>query len=56
MADGQVVVDFSAQCLADTRCEWKCFLTWKENSKEIQEELSSAKLIIKLEPTEGNAN
>jgi len=62
MADGQVEVDFSAQCLTDkiiiisgvSKC--KCCLDMKRELKEIQEELRSAKLIIKLLQTEGNAN
>ena len=61
MADGQVEVDFSAQCLTDKIIisgvsECKCCLDTKRELKGIQEELSSAKLIIKLLQTEGNAN
>ena len=61
MADGQVEVDFSAQFLTDKiiisgTSECTCCLDMKRELKEIQEELSSAKLIIKLLHTEGNAN
>ena len=37
-------------------CESKCCLNLKRELKEIQEKLSSAKLIIKLLQTEGNTN
>jgi len=59
MVDSQVEVDFSAQCLADkiisgvTEC--KCCLNLKRELKEIQEEISSAKLIIDLLQKEGGA-
>jgi hypothetical protein len=56
-----VEVDFSAQRLADKIIisgvsECKCCLNLKREIKEIQEGLSSAKLIIKLLQTEGSAN
>jgi hypothetical protein len=56
-----VEVDFSAQCLADKVIisgvsECKCCLNLKRELKEVQEELSSAKLIIELLQTEGSAN
>jgi NADPH-dependent glutamate synthase beta subunit-like oxidoreductase len=61
MADGRVEVDFSAQCSADKIIvrgvnECTCCLNPKRELKEIQEELSSAKLIIKLLQTEGSTN
>jgi hypothetical protein len=61
MADGGREVDFSAQCLADKIIisgvsECKCCLNLKRELKEIQEELSSAKLIIELLQIEGSAN
>ena len=54
-------LDFSAQCLADKIMisgvnECKCCLNLKKELKEIQQELSSAKLIIKLAQTEDGAN
>jgi len=53
MAYGQVEVVFKAQCLADKIkisgvSECKCCLNLKRELKEIQEEPSSAKLIIEL--------
>jgi len=53
MTDGEVEVDFNAQCLADKITisgvsECKCSLHLKREIEEIQEELSSAKLIIEL--------
>jgi hypothetical protein len=53
MADSRVEVDFSAQCLADkviisSVSECKCCLNLKRELNEVQEELSSAKLIMEL--------
>ena len=59
-SDDQVEVDFNAQCLADKITiigvsESKCCLNLKRELKEIQEELSSAKLIIELLQKEDGA-
>ena len=61
MADGLMEVDFSAQWLADKIMisgvnECKCCLNLKRELKEIQEELSSSKLTIKLLQTEDSTN
>jgi hypothetical protein len=55
-----VEVDFNAQCLADkitisSVSECKCCLNLKRELKEIQEELSSAKIIIELLQKEDGA-
>ena len=60
MADSRVEVDFNVQCLADKIIingvsECKCCLNLKRELKEIQEELSSAKLIIELLQKEDGA-
>jgi hypothetical protein len=61
MVDGRVEVDFNPQCrtvkmMISGVNECKCCLNLKRELKEIQEELSAAKLIIKLLQTEDSAN
>jgi hypothetical protein len=57
-----VEVDFSAHCLMDKIIlisgvgEFKCCLNLKRELKEMQEKLSSAKLIIKLLQKKGSTN
>ena len=60
MANGGMEFDFSALCLAEKIIisgvsECKCCFNLKRELKEIQEELSSDKLIIELSQTEGSA-
>jgi hypothetical protein len=59
MAVGQVESDFSALCFDDKArisdvSECKCCINIKKELKELQDELSSAKLIIKLLQSESN--
>jgi len=61
MAYSLAEVDFNAQCSANKLIvsdvsECKCCLYLKQELKEMQEELSSTKLIIKLLQTEGDTH
>jgi hypothetical protein len=58
MAVGQIESDFSALCFDDEArsdvSECKCCIKKKKKLKELQDELSSAKRIIKLLQSENN--